>query len=59
MLQLQNWKIKSVYIGFGSFFGCLCAIIGILASPVTALGVGENGGIVGTNDKFGNTNVLD
>ena len=42
MLTLQNWKSKLVYIGFGSFFGCLCTIIGMLASPVTA-----------QKDKFG------
>ncbi len=42
MLTLQNWKSKLVYIGFGSFFGCLCTIIGMLASPVTA-----------QRDKFG------
>ena len=36
MFKLQNWKTKLVYIGFGSFFGCLCAIIGMLASPVRA-----------------------
>lgn len=42
MFTLQNWKTKLVYIGFGSFFGCLCTIIGMLASPVTA-----------QRDKFG------
>lgn len=42
MLTLQNWKSKLVYIGFGSFFGCLCTIMGMLASPVTA-----------QKDKFG------
>ena len=36
MFNSQNWKIKLVYIGFGSFFGCLCTIIGMLASPATA-----------------------
>ena len=36
MSTLQNWKTKLAYIGFGSFFGCLCTIIGMLASPVTA-----------------------
>ena len=42
MFNSQHWKIKLVYIGFGSFFGCLCTIIGMLASPVTA-----------QRDKFG------
>ena len=42
MFSLQNWKTKLIYIGFGSFFGCLCTIIGMLASPVTA-----------QRDKFG------
>ena len=42
MLKVQNWKIKLVYIGFGSLFGCLFTIIGMLASPVTA-----------QRDKFG------
>ena len=42
MFTLQNWKSKLVYIGFGSFFGCLCTIMGMLASPVTA-----------QRDKFG------
>lgn len=36
MFNCQHWKIKFVYIGFGSFFGCLCTIIGMLASPATA-----------------------
>lgn len=36
MSTLQNWKTKLAYIGFGSLFGCLCTIIGMLASPVTA-----------------------
>ena len=40
--MLQNWKVKLVYIGFGTVFGCLCTIIGMLASPVTA-----------QRDKFG------
>ncbi len=38
----QHWKIKLVYIGFGSLLGCLCTIIGMLASPATA-----------QKDKFG------
>ena len=42
MFTLKNWKTKFVYIGFGSLFGCLCTIIGMLASPVTA-----------QRDKFG------
>ena len=42
MYKLQNWKTKLVYIGFGSFFGCLCTIMGMLVSPVTA-----------QRDKFG------
>lgn len=42
MFTLQNLKTKLVYIGFGSFFGCLCTIIGMLLSPVTA-----------QRDKFG------
>lgn len=36
MFNSQHWKIKLVYIGFGSLFGCLCTIIGMLASPATA-----------------------
>ena len=36
MFQGQNWKTKLGYIGFGSIFGCLFTINGILASPVTA-----------------------
>ncbi len=36
MCNSQHWKIKLVYIGFGSLFGCLCTIIGMLASPATA-----------------------
>ena len=42
MLNVQNWKTKLPYIGFGSLFGCLFTIIGMLASPVTA-----------QKDKFG------
>ena len=42
MNMLQNWKDKLAYIGFGTLFGCLCTIIGMLASPVTA-----------QRDKFG------
>ena len=42
MNMLQSWKVKLVYIGFGTVFGCLCTIIGMLASPVTA-----------QRDKFG------
>ena len=40
--MLQNWKVKLVYIGFGTVFGCLCTIMGMLASSVTA-----------QRDKFG------
>lgn len=36
MFNSLNWKIKLVYIGVGSLFGCLCTIIGMLASPATA-----------------------
>ena len=36
MFIRQHWKIKLVYIGIGSLFGCLCTIIGMLASPATA-----------------------
>ena len=36
MFNSQYWKIKLVYIGFGSIVGCLCTIIGMLASPATA-----------------------
>ena len=42
MFQNQNWKTKIGYIGFGSIFGCLFTIIGMLASDVTA-----------QRDKFG------
>ena len=36
MFNGQRWKIKLVYIGVGSLFGCLCTIIGMIASPATA-----------------------
>ena len=42
MFQIQNWKAKLAYAGFGCLFGSLCTIIGMLASPVTA-----------QRDKFG------
>lgn len=42
MFTLQNWKVKLTYAGFGSLFGSLCTIMGMLASPVTA-----------QRDKFG------
>ena len=36
MLSLGNWKVKLFYAGFGSLFGCLFTIMGMLALPVTA-----------------------
>ena len=42
MFQIQNWKAKLAYAGFGCLFGSFCTIIGMLASPVTA-----------QRDKFG------
>ena len=42
MFAFQNWKGKLAYAGFGCLFGSFCALIWILASPVTA-----------QRDKFG------
>ena len=42
MFQIQHWKAKLAYAGFGCLFGSFCTIIGMLASPVTA-----------QRDKFG------
>ena len=36
MLSLGSWKVKLVYAGLGSLFGCVFTIMGMLALPVTA-----------------------